>query len=154
MDSPFIGELRLLYFNIDFRWEREACGACWLRERRTEIISSSGVCAPSDSSAVCCSGAGVIEKFSNLFQCLSPKYLFVHVDMRIKWNHSGRCAWNRPSGELQAEKRACGELASGVTTSCNLSRGELNKALLCKVSYEHAVFVLVFISVIDSYIYK
>ncbi len=42
----------------------------------------------------------------------SPIHLAVHVDSRISWNHSGRCAWNRPSGERQAEKRACGQLAT------------------------------------------
>ncbi len=39
------------------------------------------------------------------------------------WNHSGRCSWNRPSAERQADKSACGQLASGVTTCFNLSIG-------------------------------
>ncbi len=61
----------------------------------------------------------------------SPKHLAVHVDSRITWNYSRRCAWNLPSGERQAEKRTCGQFASRVTTCCNLGRGKLNKALLC-----------------------
>ncbi len=56
------------------------------------------------------------------------------MDSRTTWNHSGCCAWNRLSGEREAEKRACGQIASGVTTCCTLSRGLLNKALLCKAS--------------------
>ncbi len=40
---------------------------------------------------------------------------------RITWDHSGRCVWNRPSGERQAEKAACRQLAGEVTTCCNLS---------------------------------
>ncbi len=47
----------------------------------------------------------------------------------------GCCAWNRPTGERQAEKKACCQLASGVTTCCNLGwKVNLNKALALQAS--------------------
>ncbi len=50
------------------------------------------------------------------------KFLSSTRTRELTWNHSGCCAWNRPSGERQAAKKACCQLASGVTTCYNLSR--------------------------------
>ncbi len=55
----------------------------------------------------------------------------------------------RPLGKRQAEKRARGQLASGVTTYCILSRGQSNKAPLCKsLLGESSKFLLYFEAVI------
>ncbi len=66
--------------------------------------------------------------------CTSSKLMTVGEEIRVRnflpstrtreltWNHSGCWAWNRPTGERQAEKKACSQLASEVTTCCNLSR--------------------------------
>ncbi len=68
-------------------------------------------------------------------QCTSSKQMKVGEEIRVHkflsstrnreltWNHSGCCSWNCPRVEPdKAEKKACCQVASGVTTCCNLSR--------------------------------